>query len=136
LSVRSKLNRDPGFIRDLIAHGRAQAEEFLTALAFERAWQEGDPEKLLGFFSEDVEFVSRQPFPKGGPGRGVQRVADFLSEHLSGLVIDANKKHVAGDSVTWTVKLESDGARLRAHGMAEIALNDTKITSLRLGPSA
>jgi NTE family protein len=42
LGVTSKLNRDPAFIRDLIAHGQAQADEFLTALSFEQAWRAGD----------------------------------------------------------------------------------------------
>ncbi len=34
----SKLNRDPRFIQDLIAHGEQRAGEFAAALAFERAW--------------------------------------------------------------------------------------------------
>ncbi|HJY45102.1 MAG TPA: patatin-like phospholipase family protein, partial [Propionibacteriaceae bacterium] len=44
LGTASKLNRDPAFLRDLIAHGEARAEEFLAALAFEDAWQRRDPE--------------------------------------------------------------------------------------------
>jgi NTE family protein len=35
LGTASKFNRDPAFIRDLIAHGEARAGEFLSALAFE-----------------------------------------------------------------------------------------------------
>jgi NTE family protein len=45
LGTASKLNRDPGFIRELIAHGEARAEEFLAALAFEGAWRRRDPRR-------------------------------------------------------------------------------------------
>jgi NTE family protein len=39
LGPASKLNRDPRFLRELMAHGEARAEEFLVALAFEDAWR-------------------------------------------------------------------------------------------------
>src|SRR3954454_13904524 len=45
--VVSKLDRDPSFITGLIAHGEDRAEEFLVALAFERAWMAGDVEATL-----------------------------------------------------------------------------------------
>jgi len=47
LGARSKLNRDPAFIRDLMDLGRAQADEFLTAVAFERAWKEQNSDAVL-----------------------------------------------------------------------------------------
>ena len=43
LGTASKLNRDPHFIRDLMSHGEARAEEFLAALAFENAWKSRTP---------------------------------------------------------------------------------------------
>ena len=39
LGPASKLNRDARFIRELMALGEQQAEEFLAMLAFERAWR-------------------------------------------------------------------------------------------------
>ena len=42
LGPASKLNRDARFIRELMAQGEQQAEEFLAMLAFEQAWRAGD----------------------------------------------------------------------------------------------
>ena len=39
LGPASKLNRDARFIRELMAQGEQQAEEFLAMLAFEQAWR-------------------------------------------------------------------------------------------------
>jgi hypothetical protein len=47
LGAASKLNRDPAFIAELLAHGEAMAEKFLAALAFEGAWRRGDPAAVL-----------------------------------------------------------------------------------------
>ncbi|MGH3101362.1 MAG: patatin-like phospholipase family protein, partial [Thermoleophilia bacterium] len=58
LGTASKLNRDPAFIADLIAHGEARAAEFLAALGFEAAWRRGDPEAVLAWFADDAELVS------------------------------------------------------------------------------
>src|SRR5215210_8051566 len=55
LGTASKLNRDPHFIRALMAHGEARAGEFLTALAFENAWRSRDPAAVMGFFADDAE---------------------------------------------------------------------------------
>ena len=80
LGTASKLNRDPAFIAELLAHGQARAEEFLAALAFERAWRDRDPGAVLACFADDAELSSAPPFrdqaggrpgPDGpGPGRG------------------------------------------------------------------
>jgi NTE family protein len=61
LGARTKLNREPEFLRALIAHGRQQATDFLTAL----------------------DSSGR------GPVGGVDAVAEFIAEHLHGLRIDA-----------------------------------------------
>ena len=63
LGVVSKLDRDPSFIAGLIAHGEDRADEFLAALAFERAWTTGDIDATLGFFAPDAELASEAPFP-------------------------------------------------------------------------
>ncbi len=136
LGVTSKLNRDPAFIRDLIAHGQAQADEFLTALSFEQAWKDGDSAGVMSFFAAEVEFSSTQPFPNAPATRGVEPVSSFLRQHLTAIEVDATRKQVARDRVVWTVKAQSGNTGPRAYGQAEIALVAGKITSLRLGPSA
>jgi NTE family protein len=135
LGAASKLNRDPVFIRDLIAHGQAQADEFLTALAFEQAWRDQDSHAVISFFADDVDFVSSPPFPEVGPTQGADRVGSFLREHLKTILVDATKKQVARDHVVWTVKVQSRGPGARAQGKAEITLRGGKIASLRLGPT-
>ncbi len=136
LGATSKLNRDPAFIRDLIAHGEAQADEFLTALSFEHAWKDGDLAAVMGFFGAEVEFSSTQPFPSAPTTRGAEPVRSFLKQHLTAIEVDATRKQVAGDRVVWTVKTQSGSSGNRAHGQAEIALAAGKITSLQLGPTA
>jgi NTE family protein len=137
LGVRTKLNREPEFLGALIAHGRQQASDFLTALEFERAWQAQDAQAVLGLLASDVEFISSPPFPRRGPGGGVDAVADFIADHLHGLRIDATRKQVARDAVTWTLKVRPNGSgegeQLR--GKAEIVLDAGAIRSLRLAPA-
>jgi NTE family protein len=135
LSARSKLNRDPAFIGDLITLGRTQADEFLTALAFERAWREQNSEAVLSFFADDVELTSTEPFPQAGPIRGLSPVSAFVDEHLSSAIIDLTKKQVARDRVTWTVKTAATSFGACTRGRAEVALTAGRIASLKLGPS-
>ena len=135
MSARSKLNRDPAFIRDLMALGRAQADEFLTAVAFERAWKERDSDAVLSFFADDVELMSTEPFPEAGPARGIDHVSAFVDEHLSTATIDLTRKQVAQDRITWTMKTASRPSGTRERGRAEITLTAGRITSLTLGPS-
>jgi hypothetical protein len=75
LGTASKLNRDPAFLRELIDHGEARAEEFLAALAFEDAWRRRDPEAVLACFADDAELHSGSPFPDRGTLRGRGRSA-------------------------------------------------------------
>jgi NTE family protein len=134
LGTASKLNRDPGFIRDLIAHGEARAEEFLAALAFERAWRRRDPKAVLGCFADDAELVSSPPFPDRGSLRGRQRIGRFVREHLTAdLHVDLTRKQVARDGVTWTVRAYRDDPAATVQGRAEAELRDGRITDLRLG---
>ena len=73
LGAASKMNRDPGFIQDLISHGEDRAEEFLAALAFENAWRSRDSDAVMGFFADDATIMSSAPFPEGGRVRGKGR---------------------------------------------------------------
>lgn len=136
LGVTSKLNRDPAFIGDLIAYGQARADEFLTALSFEQAWRAADSSAVMSFFAAEVEFSSTQPFPDAPAKIGAEHVGSFLRRHLTGIVVDATRKQVAGDRVVWTLKARSGSTGSPTQGQAEMTLADGKITSLRLGPSA
>jgi NTE family protein len=134
LGTASKLNRDPAFIRDLIAHGEARAAEFLAALDFERAWRRRDPAAVLACFADDAELVSEPPFPDQGRLRGRQRIGRFVREHLTAdLHVDPTRKQVARDRVTWTVRAFRDDPAARVQGRAEAELRAGKVTALRLG---
>ena len=134
LGTASKLNRDPAFIGELVAHGQARAEEFLAALAFERAWRDRDPAAVLGCFADDAELWSAPPFPDRGGLRGRQRIGRFVREHLTtDLHVDPTRQQVARDRVTWAVRAYRDDPGRRVQGRAEAAFQDGRITSLRLG---
>jgi NTE family protein len=134
LGTASKLNRDPAFIRELLAHGRARAGEFLAALAFERAWRDRDPAAVLGCFADDAELSSAPPFPDQAGLRGRQRIGRFVRQHLTtSLHLDPTRKQVAGDRVTWTVRAWRDDPAERVQGLAEAELRDGKVVALRLG---
>jgi NTE family protein len=134
LGTASKLNRDPAFIADLIAHGEARAEEFLAALAFEDAWRRRDPAAVLACFADDAELSSAPPFPDRGSLRGRQRIGRFVREHLTAdLRIDPTRKQVARDRVTWAVEAHRDGPGAPVRGRAEAELRAGRVTALRLG---
>jgi len=134
LGTASKLNRDPAFIRELIAHGEARAGEFLAALAFENAWRRRDPEAVLACFADDAELVSAPPFPEEGSLRGKRGIRRFVREHLTAdLHIDPTRKQVARDRVTWTVRAYRDDPAARVQGRAEAELRAGRISGLRLG---
>jgi NTE family protein len=114
LGPASKLNRDPAFIRELIDHGAERADEFLAALSVEHAWRAGDAEAVLAHFSEDAEISA--------PGADGD-VAAFVRGRLAdGVTVDATRKQVASDGVTWTVRVDSEPSRARA------VLRDGRIT--------
>jgi NTE family protein len=135
LGTASKLNRDPGFIRDLIAHGEARAAEFLAALAFEAAWRRRDPAAVLACFADDAELVSRPPFPDRGRLRGKGQLRQFVRQHLTtDLRVDPTRKQVARDLVTWTVRAHRDGDTGEAVlGRAEAEFRAGRVAALRLG---
>ena len=131
----SKLNRDPLFIQNLMAHGEQQAEEFLAALAFERAWADEDVEAVMGLFAEDPELVSAAPFTGPGRRRGPGQVRQFVRKQLSaGVRVDLTHKLVARERVTWTLQARGGRPGPDLHGQAEAGFRDGKVVSLRLGP--
>jgi NTE family protein len=134
-SAASKLNRDPLFIQNLIAHGEQQAAEFLAALAFERAWAARDVAAVMGRFAEDPELVSAPPFTGHRQHRGSGPARQFVQEQLSaGVRMDLTRKLIARDRVTWTLRKLDEQAGTDLPGQAEAQFRDGKITSLRLGP--
>jgi NTE family protein len=128
LGTASKINRDPAFLRELFRHGENSASEFLTALGFEEAWREQNPDAVLDFFTDDSELVSVPPFPAHGPSRGAAAAAGFLRGHLTGDIrVDLTRKQIARGQVTWTVRGPE------ANGRAVAQFSDGRISSLRLG---
>jgi NTE family protein len=134
LGASSKLNRDPGFIRDLIAHGERQGEEFLTALAFEHAWRARDVEAIVSLLADDIELRSSAPFPDWGPTRDVASVAAFLRAHLGHLMVDVTRKQVARERIVWTLRTPPDASGSRGRGQAQVTLSEGRVDSLSLGP--
>jgi NTE family protein len=130
LSARSKVDRDPGLINELIAHGRQQADEFLLALGLEQAWRARDAEAVLEWFDDSAELVATAPFAAAGPIRGREHLSAFLAEHLGTLQLDLTRKQVARDHVTWSVKTPAG-----VGASARIAVRDGRVTSLTLGPA-
>jgi NTE family protein len=135
LGTVSKLNRAPAFIRDLMARGAQRAEEFLTALAFEDAWQAKDVDVVLSFFADDAELVSSAPFPSThGTSRGVEPVRAFVERHLAGnVVIDLTRKQVTQDYVAWTVRTQRGFRGDVVRGVARAEFHEGKITALQIG---
>jgi NTE family protein len=119
LGPASKLNRDPAFIRELIEHGEERAEEFLAALSFERAWRVGDADAVLAHFADDAEVSA--PDADGD-------VAAFVRGRLADdVTVDATRKQVARDGVTWTVRVDGRRSRARAE------LRDGRISRFVVG---
>ena len=134
LGTASKLNRDPAFIADLIAHGEARAAEFLAALGFEAAWRRGDPGAVLAWFADDAELVSGPPFPDRGRLVGPAEIGEFVDQHLTaGLHVDPTRKQVARDRVAWTVRAARDGNSPPVLGRAEAEFRAGRVTALHLG---
>ena len=121
LSAHSKVDRDPGLIGELIAHGREQADEFLIALGLEQAWRSRDLGAMLELCGDDVELVSTAPFAVAGPVCGREPLAAFLAEHLGTLQLDLTRKQVAGDRVTWSVKTKVAGVGASARSQSAMA---------------
>ena len=135
LGTASKLNRDPHFIRELMSHGEARAEEFLAALAFEDAWKSRNPAAIMGFFAGAAEIYSSAPFANGGIHKGTREVREFVADVLArGVRVDPTRKQVARNGVAWTVRMPADaGSPGRRKGIVEAEFQGGSIIALRLG---
>jgi NTE family protein len=132
LGPASKVNRDARFLRGLVAQGAGQADAFLAALAFERAWHRGDTDGMLRALADDAELSSAAPFPDRGPVRGGE-LRDVLRDLSRGSRVDVTRKQVSRERTTWTVRLDDRGAGDR--GLAEAEIRGDRLVRLRLGRS-
>jgi NTE family protein len=142
LGAASKLDRSPSFIRRMMSYGERRAGEFFGALAFEEAWASGDPDAVSRFFAEDAEVRVGAPFRDRPSYKGERQIRDFVQECLAehDIRIDPTKKEVAGEAVTWTVRVSPrlSGAEQDAEpaeGTAEAVFEGGKIKSLTFAPS-
>jgi NTE family protein len=126
----SKVNRDARFLRHLVAQGERQADAFLTALAFERAWHRGDTDELTGFLAEDAELTSTEPFAERGPVRGEQ-LRELVHELSREARIDVTRKQVTGNRTAWSMRLDGGGTARR--GQAEAEFRRNQLVRLRVG---
>lgn len=132
LGSTSKLNRDPGFIDELMTHGRARAEEFLVALAFEDAWRLGDVDGVVATMAADAELLVDAPLTDPGAYRGIDRIRDVISRQLAGVTIDVTRKQVCEDAVVWSIRTSRDrGAAV--DGRATARFVDGAIAALHVG---
>jgi len=131
----SKLNRDPAFLDGLIEHGKARADQFVTALAFENAWRSGDRDLMAGYFADDAEISSTAPFAERATQRGKDVVREVIDSWLAvGLRVDPTRKQIAGDTVTWRVRSAKAKTGERKVGSAQARFVDGQVVSFRLGP--
>lgn len=130
LGPTSKLNRDARFIRELMALGEQQAEEFLAVLAFERAWRAGDVDGVLAVLAPDVELTSVAPFRPRDGWRG-DRVRTEVAAMCTAVRFDLTRKQLTRERAVWTVRLDGDARR---RGRAEAEIDGGRVTRLRLGP--
>jgi NTE family protein len=134
LGAASKMNRDPKFLDELIGQGESRAEDFVSALAFERAWRAGDADAVVGFFAEDCDISSEPPFDVR-ESRGAAGVRRFVKEALGKkILLDLTRKQISGDRVSWQIRLPSRDSGSAVRGLAEARFAGGKITSFRLGP--
>ncbi len=126
----SKVNRDSRFLGRLISEGERQADAFLTALAFERAWQRGDADELMYHLAEDAELTFAEPFRERAPVRGRQ-LHEVMLNLSKDVRIDVTRKQVTGDRTAWTVRTGSGDTASRARAEAEF--RDNRLVRLRLG---
>ena len=133
----SKLDREPGFLRELIELGEKQATEFLTALSFEDAWGGHDADGVARFCTDDTEAVSSAPFPERGPVRGRAEVHRFVQHHFTSAVrMDLSHKQVVRDRVTWTANGPVEHGGPAVEGRCEVTFAGETVTRLQLGAAA
>jgi NTE family protein len=133
LGSTSKLNRDSRFIRELMDQGEQQAEQFLTALAFERAWRRRDLDEVTALLADDAELESAAPFPVRGRVAGRQ-LRDVLQGLCRDVRMDLTRKQLTRDRAAWTVRV--DGTEPAGPGRIEAQFRHGLLTRLQVGPAA
>lgn len=124
LGSASKLNRDAAFLAGLRREGREQADRFLAALSFERAWVDGDRAALRSLLT-GTRVESDVP--------GVRTVDDLVTRMVDDLRRDVTRKQVAGGTVVWRVRLTAGDGTARA-ATATVTFDGARVTGLRLAP--
>jgi NTE family protein len=135
LGYASKLNRDPRFLRTLIQQGEEQAGEFLAALRFEQAWDDGDLDTVVDFFADDAALVSTAPFRELPLTRDPAARRDFMAGRLTaGVGIDHNRRQVVKrNHVTWRVRATDPAGDRRVAGIAVADFRDGRVIRFALG---
>jgi NTE family protein len=128
----SKLNRDAGFIRSLIAQGEHQAEQFLTVRAFEDAWRRGDLEEVLQLLAPDLELTSTTPFGVREPVYG-QQAHEAIRQLWHEVRMDLTHKQLTREQAVWMVRLGDAAPGDR--GRVQAKLKDGRVVSVQLGPA-
>ncbi len=126
LGAASKLDRNPAFLRRLRNAGRVQADRFLAALEFERAWTAGEAAAVRKLAVDDAELVCDKPFPPLGRVRPA-RVHDAVDDLLASAVLDTARIQRVGDDVVWAARHGDDHGALRAR------FDGDGLTGLHLG---
>ncbi|MFZ0088918.1 MAG: patatin-like phospholipase family protein [Solirubrobacteraceae bacterium] len=133
LGTASKVNRDPAFLAELIAHGEDRAEEFFTALDFETAWRGQQREAVMAFFTDESELSAVSPFPESKPRVGRSQIRRFVTDHLTkDVIVDLTRKQVARERVTWNVSVRGRDGKRRTSGIAEAVFKGRHIVTFRL----
>ena len=128
LGPTSKLNRDARFLRELMAQGEQQAEEFLATLGFESAWRAKDIDAVLGHLAPDVRADRRPaPFARAVAATRARRVAELCRAVRDGPHPQAAHPRPGG--------VGRAAATARAAGRIEAEIVDGAVTALRIGPA-
>ncbi len=134
LGPASKLNRDPAFLDGLVAHGRDQADRFLAALAFERAWADGDVDAVVGLTEPGAVLVTEPPFPAWNGAGAAADLRGYIAMLMDGGIrIDSTRKQIAQAQVTWTIRMRAAEAAA-VEGVAVAEFSGARLSALRLGP--
>jgi NTE family protein len=127
----SKLNRDPTFIRELIALGKDQAADFIASIEFENLWRTRDVNGMLHRFADDATISADVPGCRVERTSRTVDVHRFVTEQLLDAArIDLTRKRVVRDSVSWEVRFPGGLAHHR--GLARVTFRDGLVTDFAL----
>lgn len=136
LGTISKLNRDPAFLRGLIADGEETAEDFVTALRFEAAWRRKDLDAVSSFFAGPCAIVTHDPLPPIAPGADLDDLRAFLADRLATEIeVDRTRRQYAGDEFIWRVNYTDPASGERRRAQAGARFTDGQIVRFALGPT-